>query len=94
MEVPGGSQQRGQDCLLQVPAALQPTPVHAAGATSQRSCSSQRPLTARAACPTAPACPQVHLARDFFFSRRLPGSVFLTLWTPWSFICSSYIIWD
>lgn len=55
MEVPGGSQQRGQDCSLRVHSACSPRLCTLRVPLARGSCSSQRPLTARA--PVAPPLP-------------------------------------
>lgn len=90
MEVPGAVSS-GAGLLAAGPRCLQP---HAcAGATSQRSCSSQRPLTARA--PVPPPClPPGASGPRFLLLQAPPQAVFSDPLDSWSFICSSYIIWD
>ena len=71
-----GQSAAGAGLLAAGPLCLQPTPVHAAGAASQRVLLLPVASDSQGACPTAPACPRVHLTRDFFFSRCLPPAVF------------------
>ena len=87
-----GSQLQGQDCSLRVPSACSPRLCTLRVPLAGGSCSAQWPLKpGRLA--HRPCLPQAHLARDFF-SRRLPRQCFYVPLDAWSFICSTYIIWD
>lgn len=80
---PRGQSAAGAGLLAAGTLCLQLTPVHAAGAASQRVLLLPAASDSQGAYCTTPTCPQVHLAPAFFFSRRLPlGSVSLSLWTP------------
>lgn len=81
VEVPGGSQQRGQDCTLWVLLA-------------RGSCSAQRPLTARAPVPPSLPAPRCIWPEISSSPGASPRQCFSDPLDSWSFICSSYIIWD
>ena len=94
VEVPGGSQQRGQDCLLQVPAACSPRLCTLWVLLARGSCSAQRPLTARAPVPLPLPAPRCIWPEISSSPGASPRQCFSDPLDSWSFICSSYIIWD